>query len=402
MAVSPTILCLASYEKGADFLIAAKRRGCTVILLTLVELQDVGWPRESIDQIYFMPTLTDLPAVINGVGYLARAQRIDRIMALDEYDVLTAAALREHLRLPGPGESATRYLRDKLAMRMRAAEHGVPVPDFVPAFNDRDVQEYMDRVPSPWLIKPRAEASTIGITRVETQGEMWARLTDLGDRRSFCLIERFVPGDVFHVDAITAGGQVVFAVSSKYGRPPLEIFHQGGIALTRLLTRDSPDDKAVRELNLRTLAALRPADGVTHLEAIKAHADGHFYFLEVAARVGGAHIHKVIEYATGINLWAEWATIESLAPGERYMLPPHRSAYAGVLIALARQEWPDTSGYNDPEIVWRMQQAHHVGFILCSESAERLEALLQDYSRRISDDFLATLPPYAERPPALH
>lgn len=402
MAVPPTILCLASYEKGADFLRAAKRRGCTVILLTPVELQDIAWPRESIDQIYFMPTLADVPAVINGVSYLARAQRIDRIMALDEYDVLTAAALREHLRLPGGGESATRYLRDKLAMRMRAAEHGVDVPDFVPAFNDRDVQEYMDRVPPPWLIKPRAEASTIGITRVETPEQMWARLADLGDRRSFCLIERFLPGDVFHVDAITAGGEVVFAVSSKYGRPPLEVFHQGGIALTRLLPRGSPDDETVRDLNRRTLAALQPADGVTHLEAIKAHADGRFYFLEVAARVGGAHIHEVIEHATGINLWAEWAAIESRAPGERYELPPHRSDYAGVLIALARQEWPDTSGYDDPEIVWRMHQAHHVGFIVRSESAERVEALLQDYSRRITDDFLATLPPYTERPPATH
>jgi len=46
--------------------------------------------------------------------------------------------------------------------------------------------------------------------------------------------------------------------------------------------------------------------GVTHAEYIRAHADGRYYFLEIAARVGGAFIADLVDVSTGINLWREW------------------------------------------------------------------------------------------------
>ncbi|QUV80467.1 ATP-grasp domain-containing protein [Chloracidobacterium thermophilum] len=99
--------------------------------------------------------------------------RIDRIVALDDFDVETAAALREHLRIPGMGETTARYFRDKLAMRARAREYGVPVPPFTPVFNDEVVNAYLAEVPGPWLVKPRSEASTIGIKRTSSPDEVW-------------------------------------------------------------------------------------------------------------------------------------------------------------------------------------------------------------------------------------
>jgi biotin carboxylase len=400
MATSQTILGLASYEKGIPFLRESKRQGCTVLLLTVPALEHAPWPRESIDEIFYMPDLADVPAVINGVSYLARRYAIDRIVPLDEYDVPVAAALREHLRLPGMGDSAARFVRDKLAMRMGAHQAGISVPDFTAATNDAAVAEYLGRVPGPWLVKPRAEASTIGIARVETAEEVWARLESLGDRRSFHLIERFVPGDVFHVDSLIAGGTVVFASVGQYGRPPLDVFHGGGIARTHMIRRRSADEKALQDLNREVIAALCPSDGVTHMEFIKAHGNGRFYFLEVAARVGGAHISDVIEHATGLNLWAEWAKLEAAQDGTAYALPEIRHNYGAVMITLARQEAPDTSAYRDPEIVWRMEKAHHVGFILVSPGYDRLIDLLDSYTERFAVDFTATLPPWTSRPPS--
>jgi len=60
-----------------------------------------------------------------------------------------------------------------------------------------------------------------------------------------------------------------------------------------------------------------------HAEFLKAHADGKFYFIEIAARVGGAYISDVIEAATNINLWREWARIEVGAGKQPYRLPAH-------------------------------------------------------------------------------
>jgi len=78
-----------------------------------------------------MPDLSKTDEVIRGVSFLARTRLIDRIVALDDYDVWTAANLREHLRLPGMGDTSVRYFRDKLAMRVKAQQHGILVPDFV-------------------------------------------------------------------------------------------------------------------------------------------------------------------------------------------------------------------------------------------------------------------------------
>jgi hypothetical protein len=40
-----------------------------------------------------------------------------------------------------------------------------------------------------------------------------------------------------------------------------------------------------------------------------------------------------------------------------------------------------------------MQKKHHAGLILASPDSQRLQALLDDYSRRFSEDFLAVMPP---------
>src|SRR5450755_1362368 len=151
-----TILCITSYEKGQEFLRTCKKLGCRVLLLTVEKLRDGDWPRESVDEFFFMPEELPVQAIINTVSYLARWQPIDRIVALDEFDLENAAALREHLRIPGMGLTTIRYFRDKLAMRGKAQGSGVPVPEFIHVLNHQALNDFMARVKSPWLLKPRS------------------------------------------------------------------------------------------------------------------------------------------------------------------------------------------------------------------------------------------------------
>ena len=124
-AVRPiTILCVTSYEKGQEFLRACKLLGCTVLLLTIEKLRDGDWPKDAIDEMFYMPTELPIHELINAVSFAARTRHIDRIVALDEFDMENVAALREHLRVPGMGLTTVRYFRDKLAMRARAKELG--------------------------------------------------------------------------------------------------------------------------------------------------------------------------------------------------------------------------------------------------------------------------------------
>ena len=134
--------------------------------------------------------------------------------------------------------------------------------------------------------------------------------------------------------------------------------------------------------------------GVTHAEFIRSDRDGQVYFLEIAARVGGAHIDDLVEAATGVSLWQEWARLELASlRGEDYRVPEHRRDCAGLLICLARQATPDLSGYTDPEITWRLSKENHAGLILASPDCARVKNLLDEYAGRFVGDFLAIQPP---------
>jgi hypothetical protein len=394
-----TILCITSYEKGQEFLRTAKTLGCRVLLLTVEKLCNGDWPSESIDEMFFMPEELPLQHLIYTVSYMARSQPIDRVVALDEFDMENVSALREHLRIPGMGLTTVRYFRDKLAMRARAKEAGVLVPEFVHVLNHESLREFMSRVPGPWLLKPRSQASGIGMKKIHSAADLWPWLDQLGDQQSFYLLEQFIPGTVYHVDSIVTDHEPVFAEVHGYGSPPLDVSHYGGVFTTRTLPRDSDESKSLLDMNHGLITALSLLRGVTHAEFLKSHADGKFYFIEIAARVGGAYIADVVEAATGINLWREWAHLEIAAGKQPYKLPAARRDYAGVILSLARQERPDTSAYTDPEIVYRVSKYHHAGFVLKSNKAGRIRELLDSYTVRFRDDFLATQP-VPERPTA--
>jgi biotin carboxylase len=392
-----TILVIASYEKGYEFLRECRRQGCYVVLITSLSIKETArWPTEAIDEIFYMPDQQhewDRTELLNSVSYLARTRVFDRVVPLDDFDVEVAAFLREHLRVPGMGETTARYFRDKLAMRMKAREAGIPVPQFVHVLNHDRLREFMGRVPPPWVLKPRSMAGAIGIKKVGSEAEFWRLVESLGDMQSHYLLEQFIPGDIFHVDTIVYERELRFAIASGYGRPPMEVAHGGGVFSTRILDRESEIAGHLRATNSRVLSALGLVRGVSHTEFIRGPSDGQIYFLETSARVGGANIAELVEAASGVNLWAEWARVEVAGGHAEYHAPVDLNGYAGLLVSLARQERPDTSSYNDPEIVWRMDKEHHVGLIVRSTTAEGVRGLLDRYVRRLAYDFGAYAPP---------
>jgi len=398
-----TVVCLASYFKGIEFLREVKRQGCRVVLVTKEKFRHEDWPFESLDELIALPNDASPELFIYTVAQLARPRKLHTVVALEELDVLTAALIREHLRLPGMGSTTARHFRDKLAMRIEAQEAGVRVPDFVHVLNYQDLEDYMKRVPPPWVMKPRSDVSAIGIKKLYDSEQVWRTIDyldardRLSERSSNYVLERFIAGDVYHVDSLVENGEVVFAGASRYGRPPMSVAHEGGVFTTQTLPYDSPDRAALLELNRKLIKGLKMRRGATHAEFIKSAEDGEFYFLEIASRVGGAYIAEALEAATGINIWAEWAKIE-LARGEvPCVLPPMRQEYGGVALSLARQEYPDTSSFTDPEIVYRVKKRYHVGLVVRSDRHERVTELLRDYTARFERDYCAVVPPL-ERP----
>ncbi|HEX5876422.1 MAG TPA: ATP-grasp domain-containing protein [Pyrinomonadaceae bacterium] len=393
------IICLATYFKGADFIRECKERGCKVILITKEKVMREDWPRESLDDLIAVPNDAGPPLFIDLLAFLGRKLKIDRVIALEEFDVVTAALMREHLCLPGLSSSRAKIFRDKLSMAVHTQQAGINVPEFVPLINVDNVREYMERVPGPWVIKPRSDVSAIGIRKVQEAQEVWRAIDEMNERpnlrerASYYVLARFIPGEVFHVDSVVSDGKVLFAGTNQYGRPPLQVAHQGGAYISRTLSRGSADEKTLLNINNKLIRALRLERGATHAEFIKSDADGKFYFLEVAARVGGAYIADVLEAASGVNLWREWARLEIAEGKPPAKITPPRKEYAGIILSLAKQEDPDTSSYADEEIIYRVKKRHHAGLIVRSPRLERVNELLDNYARRFVEDFVAVAPP---------
>ena len=397
MSKSRAIFCISFYFKGVDFLKASKAAGNTVYLLTKKSLEHKPWPRESIDEFFYMDSEENTPEnfsnMAKGLAFLMRTKRIDWIVALDDFDVEKAAFLREQFRIPGMGQTTARYFRDKLAMRVKAKESGIPVPAFSPLFNDEDINHFLQAVPAPWIIKPRSEASATGLRKVHNAEEAWKVLHEIGEERHLFLIEQFKPGDVFHADALTVDGKVIFCRISQYLNTPFEVAHGGGIFRSHTVEFGGDDDKALQKLNKDVMKAFGMKFSASHTEFIRANEDGQFYFLETSSRVGGAHLAEMVEVSSDINLWAEWAKIEdAMAKEEVYKLPKKKKDYAGILVSLSRFQHPDMSGFNDPEIVWKIDKDYHVGFIVKSNSREKVLGLLDDYAERVFRDFHASAP----------
>ncbi len=397
------IVCLATYFKGADFIRECKSHGCHIVLITKEKMLAEDWPRESLDDLIAVPNDAGPALFIDLVAFLGRNRLIDRIVALEEFDVVTAALMREHLCLPGLSSSRAKIFRDKLSMAVHSRRAGIRVPEFVQLLNQEEVHDYMERVPGPWVIKPRSDVSAIGIKKVDQPNDVWQAIEEMNarenlrERASYYVLARFIPGEVFHVDSLVNDGKVVFAGTNQYGRPPMQVAHQGGAYISRTVARGSADEKTLFQVNKKLIKALGLERGATHAEFIKSDADGQFYFLEIAARVGGAYIAEVLEAASGVNLWREWARLEIVDGKPSTKVSPARKEYAGIVLSLAKQEQPDTSAYVDEEITYRVKKRHHAGLIVRARQLDRVTELLDDYARRFADDFVAIAPP-PERP----
>ena len=364
------------------------------------------WPRESLDDLIAVPNDAGPALMIDLAAFIARKVKVDRVVALEEFDVMTAALDSRTFCLPGMSSSCAKTFRDKFRMAEAAKAAGIVLPDFVPLINTDEVREFMERVPPPWIIKPRSDVSAIGIRKVNEPDEVWKLIDEMNqrenlrERASYYLLAQFVPGEVFHVDSVVNNGRVVFAGANRYGRPPLEVAHGGGAYISRTVAHRSANEKKLFEINRKLVKALQLERGAAHAEFIKSETDGNFYFLEMC-RARGRRLHRR-RFGSGVRTQLV-ARVGEDGSGNRegagagssaqVKLKPLRNEYAGIVLSLSKQEDPDTSAYDDPEIVYRVKKRHHAGLIVRSKKFERVEELLTQYAARFADDFVAVVPP---------
>lgn len=393
-----TIVCISCYYKGYDFMDEMKALGNKIILVTSENLKEKNWPWHAIDEVFYMPEIKpsvwNMDHLVQGFSHLMQTRKVDAVIALDDYDVEKAALIRETFRIPGMGQTTHRYFRDKLAMRQKAKDSGISVPEFTAVFNNDEVNTFIEKVPAPWVLKPRSEASASGIKKLTTKEQLWEALDGLGEERHLFLLESFKPGDVYHVDSLTFNKEIVFTSASKYLAPPMQVSHEGGVFRTKTLGRYSEEFKSLEQVNAKVLSSFGLMNGATHTEFIRSKADGKWYFLETSSRVGGAHIPDLVEASSSINIWREWAKIEdALLRGKHYEVSKPTGYYSGLIVALIKDKEPDYNEFECEEVVKFLPIDYHVGIVYKSNDSEIVQERLDYAAEKIHAELLNILPP---------
>jgi biotin carboxylase len=290
--------------------------GGTYYLRALEAIRDAGYRTVVVDRDPAAPGLAiadvgraidmvDAPAVLA----LARAERVDGVMPLNDFGVPTAAHVAHALGLRGLSPRTAELACDKGLMREQWERDGLANAAFRVVVSPDEARAACAEIGFPVVVKPAdSGGGGRGVSVVREPGELaWAYdFAAPHARNGRIVVERFLEGTELTVESVSHDGDVhVLAVSDKV-KPPLR---------TRVATRLTyPADisaATLERVHALAAAAVRSVgitDGPSHVEMIV--TDAGPVLLELGARGGGGHVFSLIaEAVSGVPMVAESARV---------------------------------------------------------------------------------------------
>ena len=237
---------------------------------------------------------------------LQRRGGVDRVESCWEPLVLSAAAIRERLGLPGMSVDTVRGFRDKELMKQRVKAAGLRVPHSARVRTATEARAAAERIGYPLILKPIAGAGSADTYRVDDAADLERALAAMGHvQEASC--EEFVEGDEFTYDTVCAGGTPIYENVAWYLPRPLVARTEHWIAPLIVTMRDLEDPALSAGLTLGrgVLSALGMGSGFTHMEWYR-KADGEVVFGEIGCRPGGARLVDQMNFTGDVDLFRAW------------------------------------------------------------------------------------------------
>ncbi len=252
-------------------------------------------------------SLSDEGAVLAALRGLRQYASIDQVECLWEPYMVLAAHIREAFGLPGLTVAQTMPFRDKERMKQAIDAAGIRTPRHASATTVAGVWEAAERIGFPIIVKPIAGAGSADTYRVDSATEL-AEVLPLLRHVPEVSVEEFIDGEEFTYDTICANGEILFENMLWYRPRPLQMKMYEWISPVSIALRDVavPHLADGRRMGAEVIAALGFRTGFTHMEWYR-KADGEAVFGEIGARVAGARVADLMNYATDGDVYAGWA-----------------------------------------------------------------------------------------------
>ncbi|HDS1695166.1 TPA: ATP-grasp domain-containing protein [Pseudomonas putida] len=252
------------------------------------------------------------PEQIDEIATQVETLGIDLLLIVTYYEfyVEAVALLSARFGLRGNTLDTARVSRDKRLMREAFARHGVSSPTSLLALTNAEIVAAARAIGFPVVIKPRKLAGSIGVVLADTEQALLAAIaarhaSEKQVRTSSAimdetLVEAYVDGPEISVESVVAQGRVnIVAVTQKRLGPAPYFEEVGHLVSFEPGGQDLPP--AVAALVVAAHQALAVQWGITHTE-IRLGKDGA-KVIELATRAGGDQILKLVELASGLDLF---------------------------------------------------------------------------------------------------
>ena len=192
---------------------------------------------------------------------------------------------------------------DKVAMRNRMQECGVPIPEYHEIKNLEEFLETAANMPQRFILKPADNAASRGVVLIDKSQnpdlkEMYKYSTQYS-RSGEALVEEFMEGPEVSVESYTIDGEPhIITITDKMVTELPFFVELGHTEPSRLTPEQQEDIKKVADAAIR---AIGMQNGPNHTE-IKVTPTGA-KLVEIAARLGGDFITSMlVPLSTGVDM----------------------------------------------------------------------------------------------------
>lgn len=231
------------------------------------------------------------------------------VIAEDEFDICRASRIREYCGIAGQTVESTTAFHDKVIMKDLLKGKGiVNLPHYRRVTSAQDLFGFIEEHGYPVVLKPSDGAGSQGVHILRSVEDLHEVSKTLS--KQDLIVETYVSGEMYHLDAYIEDGELVFFTASRYINKCFEFFSKTSTLGSFQYHPSEPIYQRLRDTFVQIVAEFpKPKVAAYHMEIFHTD-DDELVFCEVASRIGGGYIFDKVKRCYNVEfdqlLYRKW------------------------------------------------------------------------------------------------